>query len=92
MEAIEHPRPLICSAPQRRLCAGPGDWSAGGFVRQDWKRSKKIQTDAQQQMKPPLSHLPDCNFFAYALQECVFSYIFGGGVRSWAHVLNTRRT
>ena len=61
------------------LWAGPGDWSAWGFVRQDWKRSKKIQTDAQQQMKPPLSHLPDCNFFAYALQECVFSYIFGGG-------------
>ena len=43
----------------------------GKLVIWDWKRSKKIQMDSQQQMKAPLSHLPDCNFFAYALQECV---------------------
>lgn len=48
----------------------------------DWKRSKKIQMDSQQQMKAPLSHLPDCNFFAYALQDCVFRKYSAGGMRS----------
>ena len=72
---------LIFLAPQRRLRAGPGTDPLGG-LRQDWKRSKKIQMDAQQQMKPPLSHLPDCNFFAYALQDCVLRKYSAGGMRS----------
>ena len=78
-------------APQRRLRDGPGTDPLGG-LRQDWKRSKKIQMDAQQQMKPPLSHLPDCNFFAYALQECVLLVLrkIRRGMRRWAHVLSAR--
>ena len=51
----------------------------GKLVIWDWKRSKKIQMDSQQQMKAPLSHLPDCNFFAYALQDCVFRKYSAGG-------------
>ena len=55
----------------------------GKLVIWDWKRSKKIQMDSQQQMKAPLSHLPDCNFFAYALQDCVFRKYSAGGMRSY---------
>ena len=51
----------------------------GKLVIWDWKRSKKIQMDSQQQMKAPLSHLPDCNFFAYALQDCVLRKYSAGG-------------
>ena len=81
---------LIFLAPQRRLRAGPGTDPLGG-LRQDWKRSKKIQMDAQQQMKPPLSHLPDCNFFAYALQDCVFrKYSAGADIKN-ADELNVYR-
>ena len=54
----------------------------GKLVIWEWKRSKKIQMDSQQQMKAPLSHLPDCNFFAYALQDCVFRKYSAGGMRS----------
>ena len=64
----------------------------GKLVIWDWKRSKKIQMDSQQQMKAPLSHLPDCNFFAYALQECVLLVLrkIRRGMRRWAHVLSAR--
>ena len=41
----------------------------------DWQRSKEIRTDNRQQMLPPLQHLPDCNYFTYALQLNLYRYI-----------------
>ena len=35
----------------------------GSLIILDWKRSKDIKYDASVQMMPPLSHLPDCNYF-----------------------------
>ena len=40
----------------------------GNIVIWDWKRSKDIRTDSRDQMKAPLLHLPDCNYYHYALQ------------------------
>ena len=37
----------------------------GSLIVLDWKRSKEIKYDASVQMRPPLSHLPDCNYFTY---------------------------
>ena len=47
----------------------------GDVVIWDWKRSKKIEFDAQKQMKEPLAHLPDCNFYTYALQLNIYRHI-----------------
>ena len=47
----------------------------GDVVIFDWKRSKGIRTDSRQQMLPPLQHLPDCNYFQYALQLNLYRYI-----------------
>jgi len=47
----------------------------GNIVIWDWKRSKQIRMDSNQQMRPPLDHLPDCNYWAYALQLNVYRYI-----------------
>ena len=45
----------------------------GRLVIWDWKRSKAIRMDSPQQMKYPLCHLADCNYFCYALQLNVYS-------------------
>ena len=47
----------------------------GEVVIWDWKRSKDIRTDCQRQMLPPLQHLPDCNYYHYALQLNLYRYI-----------------
>ena len=47
----------------------------GDVVIWDWKRSKKIEFDAQKQMKEPLAHLPDCSFYTYALQLNIYRHI-----------------
>lgn len=42
----------------------------------DWKRSKEIRkTNIYSKGKPPLDHLPDCNFVHYMLQLNVYKYI-----------------
>ena len=43
------------------LCRAPD----GSLHIWDWKRSKEIKYDSNVQMKPPLSHLPDSNYWAY---------------------------
>ena len=35
----------------------------GRLVIIDWKRSREIKYDAFRPMKPPLEHLPDCNYY-----------------------------
>ena len=47
----------------------------GHIIIWDWKRSKQIRMDSDQQMRPPLDHLPDCNYWAYSLQLNVYRYI-----------------
>ena len=42
---------------------------------EDWKRCKEIQTDAFRQMKFPLHHLPDSNYYHYALQLNIYRHI-----------------
>jgi hypothetical protein len=51
------------------LCVG-----SAGLEIWDWKRSKQIQTDSFRQMLPPLHHLPDSNFWHYALQLNIYRY------------------
>ena len=41
----------------------------GLFVIWDWKRSKEIKYESIVQMRPPLTHLPDSNYWTYALQR-----------------------
>ena len=48
---------------------------SGGTVLWDWKRTKEVRTDSRQQMLPPVHHLPDCNYFGYALQLNMYRYI-----------------
>ena len=57
------------------LCTDP----AGNIVIWDWKRSKEIRFDGQQQMKRPFDHLPQCNYWEYALQLNVYRYILESG-------------
>ncbi len=52
------------------LCVG-----AYGLEIWDWKRSKEIQMDAFRQMKFPLHHLPDSNYYHYGLQLNLYRYI-----------------
>ena len=47
----------------------------GDIVIWDWKRSKEIREDSKQQMLPPLQHLPDTNYWAYALQLNLYKYV-----------------
>ena len=54
------------------LCRDPSD---GSLVIFDWKRSKEIRTDTVRSMRPPLQHLPDCNYWHYALQLNMYRYI-----------------
>ena len=44
-------------------------------IYEDWKRCKEIQTDAFRQMKYPIHHLPDSNYYHYALQLNIYRYI-----------------
>ena len=44
------------------VCRVPDD---GSLLLWDWKRAKEIKYDSDTQMKPPLSHLPDCNYWTY---------------------------
>ena len=37
----------------------------GSLIILDWKRSKDIKYDSSAQMRPPLSHMPDSNYFTY---------------------------
>ena len=48
---------------------------SGGTVLRDWKRAKEVRTDNRQQMLPPLHHLPDCNYFCWALQANMYRHI-----------------
>lgn len=49
----------------------------GHFAILDWKRSKKISSEAmfRRRMRAPFQDLDDCNFFHYALQLNVYAYI-----------------
>lgn len=49
----------------------------GNIAILDWKRSKEIKRHGfrGERMLPPVSNLPDCNFFHYALQLGVYRYI-----------------
>ena len=49
--------------------------SAGSLVIFDWKRSGKIRTDSTRSMHPPLQHLPETNYWTYALQLNMYRYI-----------------
>jgi len=42
----------------------------------DWKNSKEIKTDNRYEKgNPPLSHLPNCNFYHYSLQLNLYKWI-----------------
>ena len=47
----------------------------GGVVIVDWKRSKRITRHGWKHMKAPLAHLPDANYYHYALQLNLYRYI-----------------
>ena len=47
----------------------------GTFVVWDWKRCKYLHYDGRSQMKEPFDHLPDVNYFHYALQLNVYRRI-----------------
>ena len=47
----------------------------GTYVIWDWKRSKILRYDNRTPMREPLDHLPDCNYFHYALQLNIYRYI-----------------
>ena len=49
--------------------------SDGRLVILDWKRSRRIVMESRRQMQPPLHHLPDCNYFHYALQLNIYRWI-----------------
>jgi hypothetical protein len=50
--------------------------STGEYLVYDWKRSREIKTDNKfQQGLGPLSHLPDCNYWHYALQLNVYRWM-----------------
>ncbi len=50
--------------------------STGEFLIYDWKRSKEIRTENRfQSGLGPMSHLPDCNYWHYALQLNVYRWI-----------------
>jgi len=52
------------------------DAETGRIVILDWKRSKEIKfKNPYQKLKPPLDHLPDCNYSLYCLQLNVYRYI-----------------
>ena len=48
----------------------------------DRKRSKEIKYDSSSQMKPPLCHLPDSNYWGYALQLNLYRFILGPDARA----------
>lgn len=49
---------------------------SGRFVLGDYKFIKKLKkTGGKTRGKPPLDHLPDCNYIKYALQLSVYRYI-----------------
>ena len=54
---------LLCRDPQ------------GKFIIIDWKRSREIRFNGFRPMKPPLEHLPDCNYYLYCLQLNLYAYI-----------------
>lgn len=35
----------------------------------DWKRIRALEFDSRRSLRPPVEHLPDCNFWRYALQD-----------------------
>ena len=47
----------------------------GNIVVVDWKRTREIQYSRLSQMKPPLEHLPDCNYSLYCLQLNLYAHI-----------------
>ena len=47
----------------------------GTFVIWDWKRCKCLHYDGRRQMKEPFDHLPDVNYFHYALQLNIYRRI-----------------
>ena len=47
----------------------------GSIAIWDWKRSKEIRMDSLRQMRAPLVHLPDSNYFHYALQLNLYRYM-----------------
>ena len=47
----------------------------GTYVIWDWKRCKVLRYDSRTPMREPLDHLPDCNYYHYALQLNIYRYI-----------------
>lgn len=48
----------------------------GSLCIRDWKRSKEIKkNNPYQRMQFPLDHLPDCNYYHYALQLNLYAWI-----------------
>jgi hypothetical protein len=41
----------------------------------DWKRSKAIKTESRLNLKYPLAHIPDCNYWLYSLQVNLYGYV-----------------
>ena len=62
-------------------CAGQVDLimldDAGSFVIVDWKRTKKLFYENRfSTLRYPLSHLPDSNYWLYALQLSTYAFFF----------------
>ncbi len=51
----------------------------GCYVLVNWKRSKEIRETGREPLRPPLEHLPACNYFLYALQLNLYAYILESG-------------
>ena len=47
----------------------------GCHVIVDWKRCKEIRETCREPLRPPLEHLPACNYFLYALQLNLYAFI-----------------
>ena len=47
----------------------------GSLIIWDWKRSKDIRDDSREHMRFPLCHLPDSNYWTYALLLNLYRHI-----------------
>lgn len=48
----------------------------GNYAIVDWKRTKELRWENKfRSLKPPLQHLPDCNYYVYALQLSLYAFI-----------------
>ena len=49
--------------------------AAGNYIIVDWKRCRELRETDREPLRPPLEHLPACNYFLYALQLNLYAYI-----------------